>query len=191
VRRLAGAALALLLLTGCSGAGEDAPPDAAPTSSPAADADDLTAELLAPEPLEAVATTTGRLPYGTGGDVEVAVDVLEVRAGRDSTALRWRLRSAGAEQVDSYTNALSRDLLFDTRRVAVQVDGRLLRASTYDVPGGLGDLGCLCSRVPSKVGPDGKVLVALLPALPATARAVDVVVLPGSLVVEDVPVTRS
>jgi hypothetical protein len=179
------AVVALCACTGSEPSTGASPSDGGPTDVKA-----LTAELLAMTPVEPVATGPGVLAGPTGGPVEVVVDVLEVRAEAESTELRWLLRGPGDEQLDVYTSALSRDLLFDTRQVGVEVDGRRLQAYTYDVPSSESDLGCACSRLPAQVGSDGRILTALLPPLPAGARTVAVVV-PGVVVLEQVPVTRS
>jgi hypothetical protein len=182
---------AVLALSGCSG-DDDGAPRAAGSASPqptAGPAEQLTAEVLeaadAPDPL---ATGSGTLP-GTGA--AVTVDVLEVKAGPDTTLLRWQLRSSDGSTVETYTSALSRPNRFDIRAVALvdEQGGQRLQPFTFVPQKRDEDVLCACSELPNSVGAAGVTLYALYPALDPATTSVDVVV-PGLPTLEDVEVSR-
>ena len=123
--------------------------------------------------------------------VPAVAEILEVRAGAQSTLLRWRLKSASGQQVSARGFSLSRPPLFDTRAVAVRdaAGKQVLSPFTYVPQKGDQDTGCVCSVVPSTLGADAEPMYALLPPLAAAATTVDVV-LPGFAVAKGVRVTR-
>lgn len=197
-RALPAVLTAALVLTACtddsprSGSGGGAAsPSASPTAGPEQAARELTDEILvgeeAPEP---VASASGGLAV-VGGAAPVVVEVLDVRAGPESTRLRWRLRSASSERVRVYTSALSLPTRFDTRLVAL-VDAagqQQLQPFTFVPQRSDRDLGCSCSTLPDSVGPTGELMYALYPPLDSSTSEVDVVV-PGVPPITGVPVTR-
>lgn len=195
-RIVAGVLAVALLLTGCSD--DDEPEARGGSSTPSAETDpaavaarSLTEQVLggeeAPEPL---ATVTGALPV-TGGSAPVVVDVLEVRAATDSTLLRWRLRSPGAERVRVYTSALSRPNRFDTRAVTLvdEAGRQRLQPFTFVPQKSELDLECVCSGLPDEVGETGALMYGLYPPLAPTATTVDVLI-PGVQPARGVLVTR-
>lgn len=187
--------LVALSLTGCSDDGADVsdgaqrPSFASASPSPTPG---LAERLLGggAEDAGPLATAEGALQL-LGGSSPVRVEVLEVRAGGDSTVLRWRLASATDEQVRTYTSALSFPLGFDTRQVALLSADERLQPFTFvpqqDIGGG--DAGCVCSQLPESVGPEGVTLSALYPPLADGTEQVDVV-LPGVATLAGVPVER-
>jgi len=193
------AVVLVLLLCGCSDDGEarpDGPPTPdgtsglnSPSASPAVRASERLLGEGTPED-EPLASAQGQLPM-IGDSSPVRVDVLEVRAGEESTLLRWRLASATTEPVATYTSALSFPLGFDTRQVALLSDDQRLQPFTFvpqvDITGN--DADCVCSRMPEQVGPDGTPMTALYPPLSEGTEQVDVV-LPGIATLLGVPVTR-
>ncbi len=198
MRALAAAAALALVLTGCSGEDEEQPeqssgpgePSASATPTAAASERLLGAAAEQAEQAEPLATAQGGLPL-LGRSSRVRVDVLEVRAGEQSTLLRWRLASTTAEAVDTYTSALSYPLGFDTRQVALLSADERLQPFTYvpqrDIGGAAA--GCVCSDVPEEVGEEGQLMTALYPPLADDTEQVDVV-LPGVATLTGVPVTR-
>jgi hypothetical protein len=191
---VAGTALALLL-TGCSGDDEERPDGSSASRGPSASATPTAGaseRLLgaADEQAEPLATAEGDLPL-LGTSSRVRVDVLEVRAGEESTLLRWRLASPTTEAVRTYTSALSYPLGFDTRQVALLSTEERLQPFTYvpqrDIGGAAA--GCVCSDVPEEVGQEGQLMTALYPPLAEGTEQVDVV-LPGVATLTGVPVTR-
>lgn len=193
------ALVCLAVLTGCTDA-DDEPRQgsggSSPTvsASPADPARALTDELLADaERPAAVATATGVLTVGRT-PVDVAVDVLELRATEATTLLRWRLRSPGEQRVSTFGSSMARPGLTDTRGIVVtdQTGGARLQPYTYesaDTGTFPGDVFCACSSLPRSVGPDGVVLTAVLPPLDAVTTSVDVL-LPGIAPMAGVPVVR-
>ncbi len=193
--------LCALVLSGCTDGDDEPRPGGGPadgspsaSASPQDPAQALTDELLADaEALPAVATAQGVLTVNQA-QVAVAVDVLEVRAGEATTLLRWRLRSAGEQRVDSFSSSMSRAGLQDTRGIVVTdaAGGTRLQPYTYQAPDTTtfrGDPFCACSTLPRTVGPEGVVLDAVLPPLDPAATTVDVL-LPGIAPLRGAPVTR-
>lgn len=193
-RAVAVAACSALLLSGCTGDGGDAAPgpgggdpSASASGSPAVPASE---RLLAEDAgLEPLAAAEAALPLLGSSTSPVRVEVLEVRAGAETTLLRWRLSSATAEVVETYTSALSRPIGFDTRQVALLARDARLQPFTFVPDGEDDDLDCVCSTLPGEVGPEGRTLFALYPALDPGTTEVDVV-LPGVVELTGVPVSR-
>ena len=178
-----GVALAMSA-AGCTGGdGDDDAPKASAgpsaSGSPVNDAArDLTEEVLGGEETPApLASISGSLAL-LGASSAVTADILEVRAGADSTLLRWRLRSTTGERVRVYASTLSRPNRFDTRAVTlVDAAGNArLRAYTFVPQKSELDLGCICSKLPVDVGATGALMYALYPPLAANATSVDVVI---------------
>lgn len=195
VRALALAAAVAVVLTGCT---DDADGEAGGSPAPSASLDpaaeaarQLTEQVLggdeAPEPLTSV---TGNLPV-LGGGAPVTVEILEVRAGAESTLLRWRLRSADREPVRVYTSALSLPNRFDTRAVALAdvAGNQRLAPFTFVPQKSEVDFACVCSELPDAVGLTGALMYALYPPLNEAATEVDVLI-PGLPPARGVRVTR-
>ena len=199
MRRLLAGLLIALTASACSS--EDVKPRAersagapTPTASPEAPAQTLVDELLAdevqPTPLK---TVTGTITVDQAR-VPVTVDVLEVRAAKTSTLLRWRLRSGTTDRVKTFGSSMSRTGLQDTRGIRLLSPDVVLQPYTYAAGEGggfeiAGDLFCACSKLPFDVGPDGVLMYAVLPSLPGEPSAVDVL-LPGITAATTVSVTR-
>lgn len=193
--------LIALTVSGCSRQGDEPRaerPSGAPTptASPNAPAsaqtlvDQLLTDDVQPAPLK---TVTGTITVNQTR-VPVTVDVLEVRAAKTSTTLRWRLRSSTADRVQTFGSSMSRTGLQDTRGIRLQSPDLVLQPYTYATEqGGTFELAkdafCACSKLPFNVGPAGVLMYAVLPPLAGMPSVVDVL-LPGFSPATAVPVTR-
>lgn len=193
---------AAVLLASCSGA--SSPPATAGASTPSsatapggsasptsATTDRLTSQILGTtQDPASIAAVDGTLLV-LSAKVPAVAEILEVRAGRKSTLLRWRLKSASGSQVSARGSSLSRPPLFDTRAVSLRdvAGAAVLSPFTYVPQRGENDTGCVCSAVPAGLGADAEPMYALYPPLDPAATTVDVV-LPGFAVAKGVAVTR-
>jgi hypothetical protein len=204
IRRLAAALLLVLLGTACSSPDEpDLPADSSGSPStgaggnPSRAPESSTAQKLVQDLLEGeeilspLATIQGDLALNNDQS-PVTVDILAVRASPETTLLRWRLRSGGAERVRTFTMSLSASPSIANTSGVRLVDAsgnQRLRPFTITPQTGGSDRGCVCSPTPANVGSTGLQLYALYPPLSPDATTVDVVI-PGLPIAENVPVTR-
>ncbi|GAA4483013.1 hypothetical protein GCM10023171_13930 [Microbacterium panaciterrae] len=190
-RILAAAALVVggALLAGCTGTPAPVHSTAATRTLRAADV----AKKIADTELStaSIAQADGALSVN-GAPVKVRIDVESVRSLADSTLLTWRLStvSGAQEKVSTFQFAVAPHL--DTRNVALVVDGgaTTLRPYTFRYQNDPSQpTSCLCATIPSASDGTGLQLNALMPALPAGTKTVDVS-FPGFDVMKGVPVTR-
>jgi hypothetical protein len=189
-----GAVMAAVLLASCSGGGTPGgsmTPGSGGTSAssrgPSA-AEKLTQSLLgttSDDPVLGSASGTAEI---NGQRSQLVADVLEVRAGAQTTLLRWRLKSASGGVTQALGFWLSEPPLFDSRGITVldRPGNHALSPFTYNKD----DHDCVCSRLPGSVDGDGEPMYALYPPLDASTTTVDIT-LPGFPAIEGVPVTRS
>jgi hypothetical protein len=186
--------LAAVLLTSCSGGDKPdsvaspGPSGPSATSSGPSVAEKLTQKLLgttSDDPAIGSATGTAEI---NGQPSKLVADVVEVRAGAQTTLLRWRLRSASGSATRALGFWLSRPPLFDSRGITIldRPGNHALSPFTYSKD----DHDCVCSRVPGSVDGEGEPMYALYPPLDAATTTVDVT-LPGFSAITGVPVTRS
>jgi len=180
--------VAAALLTGCTGSSAPKP---SPTSTDARmSAKEVSDRIAAEKPsTDSIAHVTGTL---AGSGVPVRIDVEEIRALKDSTLLRWRLSttSGSKQQVTTFQFAVEPN--YDTRNVALVADGgrTTLRPYTYRYQNVSGQgSSCLCGSPGPDADGTGQQLYALMPALPAGTRSVDLS-FPGFSPMKDVPVSR-
>jgi hypothetical protein len=179
------AAVVALSLAGCSSEsgpnpkaslGSTAAPSASGASSGALRNESLA--VLAWTPPAPVARTEGKVsdrffPGGAGTVPSTA----EVRASANSTILTWQLSSATDMRMAGYSLSVVGwvDYFPDGVRLVDPVGKKSYGVNTlveHVKPSG--KTYCVCSRLPSHVGPDPVRMTAAYPPLPATATSVSV-----------------
>jgi hypothetical protein len=190
----AGVVLVVALLTSCSGddtrdssATPGSGASSATSTGPSA-AEKLTQQLLGTTSDDpAIGSASGTVEIN-GQPSQLVADVVEVRAGAQTTLLRWRLKSASGSAARALGFWLSEPPLFDSRGITIldRPGNHALSPFTYNKD----DHDCVCSRLPGSVDGDGEPMYALYPPLDASTSTVDIT-LPGFSTITGVPVTRS